>query len=149
MKQTKYLVITVDTNDGDYEQIKIEETEDTKDKLHRIVKAIQVLPVEENYHYNRQGQKVVTGNLVSFDSRVGDTILGDPCGIDSWTIDEEEWEEDLWTTEEAHQENLLTPEEGKLLKDNLVIYNDYGFHSIISVQWELHTEPKVLLVVNL
>lgn len=148
MEQTKYLVICVDTNDGDCHYEKVEVLPDNETLINNFISVLKVLPTKEDYYYGKKG-KVVTGNKIYFRNNVGNDTYNECCGLVELLVDKDEWDEGLWTLEEVHEEGLIIQDEYDILSKYLPMYLEGGFHSIISLQYELHTKPKVLGVVEL
>lgn len=149
MQQTKYLVICVDTNDGDYHYEKVEVTVSNMIKIDTFIKTLKLLPVEEDYHYGKGNKKIITGNKIRFSYNVGNDAYDEVCGLCALVVDKDEWDEGLWTLEEVHEEGMITQDEYDILTTYLPMYLEGGFHSIISLQYELHTKPTVLEVIKL
>lgn len=148
MEQVKYLVICVDTNDGDYHYENVKVTHSDEMLIDKFINTLKILPTEEDYHYGHQG-KVVTGNIIRFENNVGNDTYNECCGLTELLVDKDEWEEGLWTLEEVREEGLIVQDDYDALSMYLPMYLEGGFHSIISLQYELHTDPVVLEVIQL
>lgn len=139
-----YLRVEVDTNDADYEVHETDITDVHISEINRFKNIISYMETEENYHYNLEGKRVVTGNIIHFKDNVGFGSISGFCGLKVLLVDEDEWKEGLWKFSEVKDEGLIFPEEYELLCKYLPMYLDHGFHSIIGVWIEERNDPVII-----
>lgn len=146
MNKRLMLCIEVDTNDGDYEEKCLEITAENSVEVEKFLKYLDYLPVKENYHYNGNGDKIVTGNIIEFPDRVGYCLDFGECALKSMVLPEDEFISEGWTEEEMRQDGMITPYEYKVLTKFLPMYvnEGFGFHSIISVTIQEHIDPVIV-----
>ena len=145
---TLYLMIEVDTNDGDYEVKSTEVSSTDTEDLCIFQQILKLLPTTDNYHYI-DGVKVVTGNVIRFENNVGYDSINGSCGLKDLVLSEAAFIEEEWTVTEARDEGFLNHWEYLVLEKYLPMYLDYGFHSIIRVWFEERQEPTFIKEVNL
>ena len=134
----------VDTNDGDYHEEYNDITDISMDRVDKFLKVLGKLPVEMDYHYDVEGNKVETGNKVRFVNNVGNCVYYHDCGLKDLILPEGEFINEAWTTEEVYKEGFILQKDYKILEEFLPMYCDGGFHSIIKVTLEETTEPVVI-----
>ncbi len=142
--ETVYYAVEVDTNDGDYETHLTDVTDVSTKEVEDFFKSLGRLHKTENYYYDFEGKKVVTGNKVRFRDNVGHSTYNEECGLKSLVLGEGEFISEGWTTEEVYEEGMILQKDYDNLVKFLPMYEEGGFHSIISVTKERHTEAEVL-----
>ncbi len=150
MEKYKVLKVTVDTNDGDYEDhtVRIEET---CPKINKFLNTLKYLPVADDYYY-WDGERKSRGKHIFWDhERVGSYLEGRECALKCMVIDEDQFKEEDWTVEEVYEEGMIMQTDYEILCEFLPMHiNDgFGFHTIKAVSVELHTEPEVTFEYNI
>ncbi|CAH9014083.1 conserved hypothetical protein [Vibrio phage 495E54-1] len=146
MTKVKVVNITVDTNDGDYESHIVDISEMSEEKVQRFFALLKHLPTTENYYYHN-GERVSRGYKIRWGhERVGKYLDYGGCALESMVLSKEEISTESLTTEEVYEEGFILQEDYELLCDFLPMYinEGFGFHTIISVTVEEHTQPVVL-----
>lgn len=132
----------VDPNDADYYNFDYEVESVTDAEV--IIEALNVLPKVQNYHYDRDGVKVLTNMCIKFEESVSSDYFEGDDGLVHFVVDTDEYNEGLWSPEELKQENLLTPDQFNLLSEVFSRSNEEGFHTIHDVKLLRIVEPEIL-----
>lgn len=145
MDKYEVLKIVVDTNDGDYYNHVVKLADKCPTEVQQFLDTLQYLPVEEDYYY-WDGERKSRGNKIFWNhDRVGKMLDYEECALKAMTITDEQFEEENWTMTELREEGGITESEYNLLCKFLPMYcnEGFGFHTIVSVSKEIHTEPEV------
>ena len=144
-----YLMVEVDTNDGDYDDKSTIIEDINSEELVKFKEYLKILPHVDRYHYNSDGVKVVTGNIIRFDNNVGYDSINQSCGLKDLLISNAEFEEEDYTEQEILDEGMITEDQYDVLVKYLPIYIEGGFHSIIRVWFETREAPILIEEVTL
>lgn len=143
----KMLCVEVDTNDGDYEKHLTEITVDNSEEVESFLEVVNRLPKKESYYYGNGGEKISRGNVIFFDhNRVGKFLDYEECALKALVLPFEDFIKDEWTKDEMIAEGYISEEEYTLLCKYLPMYinEGFGFHTIVSITVEEHTDVVIL-----
>lgn len=135
----KYIVVTADTNDGDYT---IEKTEISDDKIKKIQPMIQAIkdfkPYESDYSTNHYKGTYPNGKVVSVTSKkknFHNFVTHDLVRADMGELDAEEY----------YTKRVGIPKDVFNLFYEYTPYGEYGIHTIVSVEIITVTKEEKLL----
>lgn len=151
MNRYEVLKIVVDTNDGDYYSHIVKLEGKCPTEVQQFLDTLQYLPVEEGYYF-WEGERKSCGNKIFWNhDRVGKMLDYEECALKAMIITDEQFEEEDWTMAELREEGGITEAEYGLLCKFLPMYcnEGFGFHTIVSVSKEIHTEPEVTFTYNI